>query len=111
VRNALSDNGVKKTADYIKSGQWGKALGSGAIDALDLLGGVGLIGDITNLVRKSKGVASGAGDALQYVTSTDEPFNIFEVLQKKRHDNELREAAKKVLRTGEFDDVLKGVTE
>jgi hypothetical protein len=45
VRNALSDKGVKKTLNYIKDGNWGRAAASGAMDALDLSGGLGLISD------------------------------------------------------------------
>jgi hypothetical protein len=45
VRNALSDNGVKKTINYAKDGNWGRAAASGAMDALDLSGGLGLISD------------------------------------------------------------------
>jgi hypothetical protein len=54
VRNALSDNGVKKTINYAKDGNWGRAAASGAMDALDLLGGVGLIGDVVKGVRYFK---------------------------------------------------------
>ena len=52
VRNALSDNGVEKTINYIKDGNWGRAAASGTMDALDLLGGVGLAGDAVKGVSK-----------------------------------------------------------
>ena len=52
VRNALSDNGVKKTINYAKDGNWGRAAASGAMDALDLLGGVGLVDDVIKVIPK-----------------------------------------------------------
>jgi hypothetical protein len=54
VRNALSDNGVKKTINYATEGNWGRAAASGTMDALDLLGGVGLIGNVVKGVRYFK---------------------------------------------------------
>ena len=56
VRNALSDNGVKKTINYATDGNWGRAAASGTMDALDLLGGVGLIGDAVKGMRYLKQV-------------------------------------------------------
>lgn len=52
VRNALSDNGVQKTINYAKDGNWGRAAASGTMDALDLLGGVGLVGDAVKGISK-----------------------------------------------------------
>ena len=52
IRNALSGNGVQKTINYIKDGNWGRAAASGAMDALDLLGGVGLVGDAVKGLNK-----------------------------------------------------------
>ena len=56
VRNALSDNGVKKTINYATDGNWSRAVASGTMDALDLLGGVGLIGDAVKGMRYLKQV-------------------------------------------------------
>lgn len=53
VRNALSNNGIKKTFNYIKDGNWGRAGLSGTMDMLDLLGGVGLVGDATRYSKKA----------------------------------------------------------
>lgn len=53
VRNALSDNGVKKTINYAKDGNWGRAAASGTMDTLDLLGGVGLVGDVARYSKKA----------------------------------------------------------
>jgi hypothetical protein len=53
VRNALSDKGVKKTLNYIKDGNWGRAAASGTMDILDLLGGIGLVGDAARYSKKA----------------------------------------------------------
>jgi hypothetical protein len=52
IRNALSDNGVKKTINYATEGNWGRAAASGTMDALDLLGGVGLVDDVIKVIPK-----------------------------------------------------------
>lgn len=65
VRNALSDNGVKKTINYAKDGNWGRAAASGTMDALDLLGGVGLVGDNYRMLKPyGKGVVNRAKEAI-----------------------------------------------
>lgn len=46
IRNLATENGIQKTINYAKDGNWGRAAASGTMDALDLLGGVGLIGDV-----------------------------------------------------------------
>lgn len=83
VRNALSDNGVKKTLNYIKDGNWGKAVASGAMDALDLLGGVGIIGDVIKGAKWAKGayIARQMNKALEQPTRlVFNPDNMYRVI-------------------------------
>ena len=56
VRHALSNEGVQKTINYAKDDNWGRAAASGTMDALDLLGGVGLVGDAVKGMRYLKQV-------------------------------------------------------
>lgn len=83
VRNALSDNGVKKTWNYIKDGNWGRAAASGTMDALDLLGGVGWIGDMIKGAKLAKGayIARQMNQALEQPTSlVFNPDNMYRVI-------------------------------
>lgn len=83
VRNALSDNGVEKTWNYIKDGNWGRAAASGAMDALDLLGGVGWIGDMIKGAKWAKGayIARQMNQALEQPTSlVFNPDNMYRVI-------------------------------
>lgn len=43
IRNALSDNGIDKTVNFVKDGNYKRAVLSGAADALDLAGGYGAV--------------------------------------------------------------------
>lgn len=53
IRNLATENGIQKTINYIKDGNWGRAAASGTMDALDLLGGVGLVGDAARYSKKA----------------------------------------------------------
>ena len=54
IRNLATENGIQKTVNYAKDGNWGRAAASGTMDALDLLGGVGLVGDAYKGFKKIK---------------------------------------------------------
>lgn len=55
IRNLATENGIQKTVNYINDGNWGSAALSGTMDALDLLGGVGIIGDVIKGAKWAKG--------------------------------------------------------
>ena len=52
IRNLATENGIQKTVNYAKDGNWGRAAASGTMDALDLLGGVGLVDDVIKVIPK-----------------------------------------------------------
>ena len=65
IRNLATENGIQKTVNYIKGGNWGRAALSGTVDALDLLGGVGLVGDGYRLIKPyGKGVLNRTKEAI-----------------------------------------------
>lgn len=61
IRNAVSDNGVKKTAGLISEGNYGRAVLSGLGDAFDIVGGVGLLRDA---YRYGRGVVKRGAEAV-----------------------------------------------
>lgn len=95
IRNLATENGIQKTVNYAKDGNWGRAAASGTMDALDLLGGVGLVGDavkglskVTNLgltkyLNKhlsSEEIYQGLSDVLSFLSP--KTTNAFEAWQE-----------------------------
>ena len=95
VRNLATKNGIQKTINYAKEGNWGRAAISGAVDALDILGGVGLIGDV---VKGSKKVIPAIQSTLTNtdVTSNKPTKDLFSRLKERM----MRTAAEDMLSTG-----------
>ena len=97
VRHLLSGNGVTKTIGHLNNGEWGKAIGSGVIDLLDLLGGANLAGDAFSLYRK-------ASQAKKVVPALEDIFigpysNVSPGLQKIIRSQRVSDA-EETLRTG-----------
>lgn len=51
VANLFGENGVQKTYNHFKNGEIGAGLASGAVDALDLMGGTSLLSKIKNIAN------------------------------------------------------------
>lgn len=83
IRNLATENGIQKTINYAKDGNWGRAAASGTMDALDLLGGVGIIGDVIKGAKQAKGayIARQMNKALEEPTSlVFNPDNMYRVI-------------------------------
>lgn len=83
IRNLATENGIQKTINYAKDGNWGRAAASGTMDALDLLGGVGIIGDVIKGAKWAKGayIARQMNQALEQPTSlVFNPDNMYRVI-------------------------------